>query len=35
MTFFEFQKRFPNGCAVGYTVKFADMWEAYKKAMEE
>lgn len=34
--YLEYIKGEPIGtCAVGYTVKFADMWEAYKKAMEE
>lgn len=32
----EYIKAEPLGsCAVAYTVEFADMWEAYKKAMEE
>ena len=32
----EYIKAEPLGsCAVEYTVNFADMWEAYKKAMEE
>lgn len=32
----EYIKAEPIGsCAVGHTVNFADMWEAYKKAMEE
>ena len=32
----EYIKAEPHGsCAVAYTVKFADMWEAYKKVMEE
>ena len=32
----EYIKAEPIGnCAVAYTVKFADMWEAYKKAIEE
>lgn len=32
----EYIKAEPLGtCAVEYNVNFADMWEAYKKAMEE
>ena len=32
----DYIKEEPFGsCAVAYTVNFADMWEAYKKAMEE
>lgn len=32
----EYIKAEPLGnCAVAYNVNFADMWEAYKKAMEE
>lgn len=32
----EYIKAEPLGsCAVEYTVNFADMWESYKKAMEE